>query len=119
MFSKIPRWLYLPLAFLFLALYLVGYNIYRHRSIVMDPPATVLTEEQKLEIKLMKGETVNINQATKEELMRLPGIGEVLAERILETRDELGGFQSVEELKKIKGIGDKLFRDIAEYVVLE
>lgn len=67
----------------------------------------------------MDGETININSADEKELMRLPGIGEVLAKRICEDRKEQGGFRSVEELKRVKGIGENLYQRIKEYVVTE
>ncbi len=56
--------------------------------------------------------TVNINTATKTQLMNLPGIGPSLAERILEYRAINGQFTSVDELRKVKGIGEKKFERI-------
>ncbi len=47
---------------------------------------------------------LNINTATKGELMSLPGIGEVTAARILAHRNEVGPFSTVEDLRKVKGI---------------
>jgi len=47
---------------------------------------------------------LNINTASKSELVRLPGIGEVTAERILLYRDDVGPFATVEDLGKVKGI---------------
>ena len=47
---------------------------------------------------------LNINTATKQQLMDLPGIGEVTAERILQHRKETGKFTSIEDLRAIKGI---------------
>jgi competence protein ComEA len=52
---------------------------------------------------------VNINTASKEELNALPGIGPVKAEAIIKYRQEKGPFKSVDELKNVYGIGDKLF----------
>ncbi|MGQ9757448.1 MAG: helix-hairpin-helix domain-containing protein [Actinomycetota bacterium] len=59
-----------------------------------------------------KGGRVNINTATKEELERLPGIGPTLAQRILEYREAHGGFRSVDELRKVSGIGPKKFEEL-------
>ncbi|MBU3196029.1 helix-hairpin-helix domain-containing protein [Clostridium algidicarnis] len=54
-----------------------------------------------------KDEIININTATKEELMKLPGVGEVTAGKIIDYRESSGGFSSVEDMKNISGIGDK------------
>ncbi|GAA3914138.1 helix-hairpin-helix domain-containing protein [Litoribacillus peritrichatus] len=52
-------------------------------------------------------EPVNINNASKEELESLKGIGPVLAERIIQYREENGGFSEVHQLAEISGISDK------------
>jgi competence ComEA-like helix-hairpin-helix protein len=49
-------------------------------------------------------EKININTATKQQLMDLPGIGEVTADRILRYRRETGKFSTVEDLRVIRGI---------------
>lgn len=53
--------------------------------------------------------TVNINTATQEELDALKGIGPVKAKAIVDYRSKNGSFKSVEDIKKVKGIGDKTF----------
>lgn len=62
---------------------------------------------------------VNINTATKEQLMTLPGIGDVLSQRILDYREAHGKFDSAEELMEVSGIGEKKMEDILEYVTVE
>ncbi|MBO4898002.1 MAG: ComEA family DNA-binding protein [Clostridia bacterium] len=62
---------------------------------------------------------ININTASKAELASLPGIGEVTAQRIVEYRDEKGLFTSLEQLKNIKGLGDKTFRELENLITLE
>jgi len=60
---------------------------------------------------------LDINRATAEELEQLPGIGPVLAARIVEYRQMRGRFQSVDELLEVRGIGPKRLEQIRPYVV--
>lgn len=55
---------------------------------------------------------LNINTASKEELQELTGIGEVLSQRIIDYRTENGEFSSIEDIRNVKGIGDKKYQDI-------
>ncbi len=59
---------------------------------------------------------VNINTATKEELMKLPGIGEQTAERIIQHRKLYGNFKRIEDIMNVKGIGQKKFEKIKRYL---
>ena len=61
---------------------------------------------------------VNINTASKEELIGLNGIGEVLADRIIEYREANGGYKDVRELTNVKGIGEKLLEKLLPYVTV-
>ena len=63
-----------------------------------------------------KGGKININTADAEELEKLPGVGPTLAERIVSYRDKNGAFSSIEELKKVSGIGEKKFAEIRDLV---
>ena len=57
---------------------------------------------------------VNLNSVTKEELVAIRGVGEVLAESILARRDELESFDSVDQLLEVEGIGQKRFESICD-----
>lgn len=61
---------------------------------------------------------VNINTAARWELMSLPGIGEALANRIIEYRDENGPFSVTEELMNVRGIGESLFDSIEQLITV-
>lgn len=61
---------------------------------------------------------ISINNATKEELMQLPGIGESKAINIINHRNEIGKFTTLEQLKDVKGIGDSIFEKIKQYITL-
>ena len=55
---------------------------------------------------------VNLNSAGPEELQTLSGVGAAMAERIISYRETHGGFASTEELKNVRGIGEKVFEKI-------
>lgn len=61
---------------------------------------------------------INVNNARQEALESLPGIGPVYARRIIKYRQEHGKFKTVEELKKIKGIGEKRLEKLKPFVKL-
>lgn len=61
---------------------------------------------------------IDINSATAEEFTALPGIGEVLAQRILAYREEIGSFSHVEELINVEGIGEGKMEAILELVTI-
>ena len=63
-------------------------------------------------------EKININTATLAELTTLPGIGEVLAQRILDYRDENGAFSAPEELLNVEGIGKKRLEEILDLITI-
>ena len=64
------------------------------------------------------GQPLNINTATLEQLDTLSGIGPLTAQKILDFREERGGFGSIEELGEIPGIGDKRLATLREEVTL-
>ena len=63
-------------------------------------------------------QVILLNSANVEMLEKVPGIGPVTAERIIIYRSKYGRFQSLEEMKKIKGIGEKTFIKIKPYLAI-
>jgi len=61
---------------------------------------------------------LNINNANARQLEELPGIGTVLAERIIEYRESKGAFRNIEEIKDVPGIGEKKFEAIKELITV-
>ena len=61
---------------------------------------------------------ISLNHATKEELLTLTGIGESKANLIIEYRNQNGGFKTIEEIKNVKGIGDKMFEKIKDNITI-
>lgn len=87
--------------------------------------AEVLQDEARVyvptfaEVLSDEGETdgkVNLNKATKEELMTLPGVGASRAESIIQYRNENGGFKNIEDIMLISGIKEGLFEKIKDLI---
>ena len=76
-------------------------------------PAGATSKEEAKEGK------VNINTATVEELKTLKGVGEKKAEAIIEYRKKNGSFKTKEDLMKVRGIGKKLFESFEERIVTQ
>lgn len=64
----------------------------------------------------LQSEIIDLNTATPEMLVELPGIGESTAAKIIEYRNRAGKFRSTNELMNIKGIGKKKFESIKDYI---
>ena len=64
------------------------------------------------------GGLVDLNRADSSQLCTLPGIGPALAERIINYRETKGQFNSVEEIKKVSGIGDKKYQDLQDKITV-
>ena len=82
--------------------------------------------DHKAGLQLISGEDgdeiiriININSATAQELESLYGIGPVLAERIIEYREEKGGFRTIEDITKVRGIGAAVYNEIWQYISVE
>ena len=61
---------------------------------------------------------LDLNAATAEELETLPGVGAILAERIVSYREAVGGFQTLEELQQVNGLGSGIYFQIAPYLFI-
>lgn len=66
--------------------------------------------------KLKQGETIDLNKANAETIMRIPGIGPSYADRIIDHRTKLRGFTSTEQLLEIKGISQKKYEKFSPYI---
>ncbi|MFI5844434.1 helix-hairpin-helix domain-containing protein [Catenuloplanes sp. NPDC051500] len=64
------------------------------------------------------GGPLNLNTATLADLDGLPGVGPVLAQRILDHRDKMGGFKAVSDLREVDGIGDSRYEQLKELVTV-
>lgn len=64
------------------------------------------------------GGKINLNNANINQLDSLPGIGSAYAQRIIDYRGANGGFRSIEEIKNIKGIGEKTFEKLKDLITI-
>lgn len=107
-----------------------GIALYK-RSHPHFAPELILGHTEKADMNLIQKETfeskkpkinhkININIASNQELQNLPGIGPVLAERIVALRISKGGqFKNLDELLEVKGIGSKKLEEIKEWIVID
>lgn len=79
------------------------------------PTKSTKINKQKLEL----GQTIDINSASTITLTRIPGIGTTFAERIIQYRNSLGGFTTLEQLYEIKGITVNKFSKVLPYLVMQ
>ncbi len=88
------------------------------QSLETLPPETTLPETLSEETTAVITFPIDINAADKEAFMALPGIGEVLAQRILTYREEHGNFSHVEDLLNVEGIGKGKMEAILELITI-
>jgi competence protein ComEA len=62
---------------------------------------------------------LNLNTATPKQLEALPGVGPVLAKRIVDFREKKGGFKRIEELLAIPGISEKKWKTLSAYLTVQ
>lgn len=117
MLGKVTKtqWVLLALTGLFLCALLTLYVQDRARM-TEQPVETDLAPAQ--EEFMPDVSPLDLNTATAEELDTLPGIGEELARRIVEYREENGPFGSVEEIMAVSGIGEKKFADLEGRIIV-
>lgn len=79
-------------------------------------PSDAAPTDAPAEAAALEDGRIDLNLATKEQLMTLPGVGEVLAERILTYRQDVGNFVSTEQLMDVSGIGERKYAELAAFV---
>lgn len=90
----------------------VGRNLKTDYVPLLHNPSSDISTANTVE----KDFRLDINSASKVQLMDLNGIGELLAERIVDYREQNGAFQSTDELLNVEGIGQKKLQAIADWI---
>ena len=98
---------------LIFSLVLCAVFLYRRNNMSND----IGTQNNKSDAAFVSGK-LDINKADAEQLMELPGIGDALAKRIIQYREENGPFQSIEELLKVKGLGKQAFSQFDDMITV-
>ena len=103
--------------FLLLSSIIILYNLFYIPSL---PDANIIKKEFVFQEDNSSGndsiKTVNINSASVDELKSIPGVGESTAKKIVEYREQNGGFSAKSEIMNISGIGEKKFENMKNYI---
>jgi competence protein ComEA len=99
----------------------LGISVYRKvkSSVELDVQSyKIATTRKEINKFIVEQNLINVNSLNKDELKRLPGVGEKLAQRIVEYHKMHGPFRNKEELLKVEGIGQKKFEKIKGLLVV-
>lgn len=88
----------------------------KDEMVIYAPPKGEVMSSNENHVLNQKSKLINLNMASENELQTLPGIGPSKALSIIEYRETNGGFQTIEDLKKISGIGEKTFEKLAPLI---
>lgn len=92
------------------------YIIPKIGEVIENSDSEVVNDDNVSQGEESKGHQININDATVEELDKLPGVGEATANKIVNHRSEKGEFKSIDEIKNVNGIGDKKFEEMKNLI---
>lgn len=93
-------------------------KVYDGQKIYIPKTGEILGTSRDVLQNVSTNKIIHINVATVEELDKLDGVGPAMANRIIDYRIKMGGFKTVEEIKLVPGIGDKMFEKIKDEIQL-
>ncbi len=115
----------IPVVIIIVCVYLIGLNLVNRIDRVGELKDAVPTEAETVDEREPEGgdeasstEKLDINTASQSDLMTLEGIGETIAKRILERREQTGGFASIDELLEVEGVGEKKYNAIKDFITI-
>ena len=113
-----PRF-WLAALLVFALLVYAGVRLIPPRAPSLPQPTPVEVAGVVVPLEFSRAGPLDLNRATVEELVELPGIGPVLAERIVAFREEHGPFRSVEDLLQVPGIGEATLEALRPYITVQ
>lgn len=118
--EKYRRLIIIPIIVIAVSLSVIAYNFTAGRinsPALQSHTADTAAEEETAVTDI--AERINLNTATAEILDSLPGIGAKKADAIIEMRERMGGFRSVEDILNVDGIGEKILAEIKHMIYVE
>ena len=85
------------------------------KIILQEVPATFSKKNKSSS----KSDLININTADEKELQKIKGVGPSIAKRILDFREQNGDFEKIDDIKKVRGIGEKTFEKIKDSITVQ
>ena len=119
---KKPLWIIVGITAIFISItvgFFLGRNFSRSYISVNNVVPPTNSAEQTTDNAQNNDGKININTASKDQLMLLSGIGETYAQRIIDYRTENGNFKEIEEIMNVSGIGEKKFEKIKDRIKVE
>lgn len=104
-------------AIVILEIMIIVYNCRSNKVISLNIKTQTISPTENQSTSITK--LIDINSAGMEELKSLPGIGEVIAGRIIDYRNTNGKFTSKSQIKDVKGIGNKIYSDIEKLICVK
>jgi competence protein ComEA len=117
---KKPQWILVGITAAFCCV-LIGLFVGRNTTHTYIPVNSAIQSQTEASTGIHQSNDgkINLNTATAQQLMLLPGVGETTAQKIIEYRTENDGFTTIEDIMKVNGIGEKKFEQLKPYIKVD